>query len=364
MKISQWLKITLLLTASFTCIVVIINIFIDTYGVYLSLFSINKELKLNSLNRIAELNQQIFNTEYILRHRDKFDSFLFGSSRVGLIDTSKITGGNFYNMSYPLGAPAEHLAIIKTFLQKDVKIKTIIIGLDEFSFSVNTKLHQTKLFTIMHPAVSGKNLLIIFYKYFLRIPKLLELANGIKILQFGKFEDKLTISEHGLNLGWMNKEKVLVATGIPFFSNETITYAPYDYDEKAVDQALSELQEIIFLAKEYNFKLIFFINPIYSKLYLNSAAGLFPIKEKLALMTDYYDFSGMSFITNNSYYSYDGDHYRYIVGDMIIKKIFDSGKINVPQDFGVFVTSRNVSKHIKQQKRDLEKYLAESKIKQ
>jgi hypothetical protein len=363
MKNSKWLKITILLTALFVGLVVIVNILIDTYGVSLSLFSPGKKIKVESINRVAELNQQIFNTEYILRNPDKFNSFLFGSSRVGLLDTSKIVGGNFYNMSYPIGAPAEHLAIIKTFLQRGVKIKTIIIGLDEFSFLVNTKVHQTQLFTIMHPDVSGKNRLIIFYKYFLRMPKLFELANGIKIFQRGKLEGKLTISEWGLNLGWLNNERILATTGKPLFSDETIPYVPYNYAEKVADQALSEIQELISLSKENNFQLIIFINPIYSKLYLNPAAGLFPVKEKLALITDYYDFSGINSVTNNSYYSYDGDHYRYIVGDMIIKKIFGSGKINVPQDFGVFVTRQNVDEHIKRQKLELEKYLAESKIK-
>ena len=60
----------------------------------------------------------MFNPELIFRSPKRFDSFLFGSSRVGVIDVNKIPAGKFYNMSYSVGMLSQHLAILKAFVQK------------------------------------------------------------------------------------------------------------------------------------------------------------------------------------------------------------------------------------------------------
>ena len=61
----------------------------------------------------VELNKNYIKTRYILKHPDRFDSFLFGSSRVGAIHTDKIPGLRTYNMTYSAGLPSEHLANIR-----------------------------------------------------------------------------------------------------------------------------------------------------------------------------------------------------------------------------------------------------------
>ena len=89
-----------------------------------------------------------------------------------------------------------------------------------------------------------------------------------------------------------------------------------------------------------------------------SANYLFSVKQRLVSATDYYDFSGLNSVTLNDMNYYEISHYRYIVGDMIIKKIFAVGDINVPRDFGVLVTKKNVNQHIRKQKLELENYRA------
>ena len=92
------------------------------------------------------------------------------------------------------------------------------------------------------------------------------------------------------------------------------------------------------------------------------ASSLYAVKQKLASLTDYYDFSGLDSVTLNNYNYYEGVHYRYLVGDMIIKRIFDCGNINIPGDFGVLVTKKNVNEHIQKQKQELEKYLVKKEM--
>ena len=207
MNNSRWLKMTVSLGMLFLLVIVIINFYIDTYGVRLSLYSLNRTS--GQVNCLTDINQHIFNPEFIFRNSDRFDSFLFGSSRTGVIDVNKIKSGGFFNMSYTQGLPAEHLAMVKAFLRKGIKVKSILVGLDEFSFAISPREHENELLRIMHPYITGDSLTSIFLKYYFRIPKLFELANGEKLLFNYRQGDKFILSQNGLNLFWLNKDYYL-----------------------------------------------------------------------------------------------------------------------------------------------------------
>jgi hypothetical protein len=341
--------------------VVILNMAIDTYGVYTSLFDISRSKKNDSQICIERINQRIYNTEFVLLNPESFDSLLFGSSLVGVIDTNKISSGRFYNMSYAQGLPAEHLAIIKAFITKGIRIKSIIIGLDESSFIRSPKDHENKLLTIMHPAAKAKSRATIFHDYFFRVPKLFELSNGLQNIIFGDVKCDFTVNKSGLNMGWLKKDELITAAGKPLFVDEDFSYSPFKYNQNLVDEVFAQIQEIILLAKNNNISLIFFFNPIYCRTYVNVAECLLPIKERLAQYSDFYDFSGFNSVTTNNINYYEYIHYRYIIGDMIVQKINGSGSTSVPADFCVLVTKKNVKTHVKNQKLQLEKYLVNKK---
>ncbi|PKN39128.1 MAG: hypothetical protein CVU62_02710 [Deltaproteobacteria bacterium HGW-Deltaproteobacteria-2] len=362
MKKLNWLITIITLSSLFLLIVIFINVYIDTYAIRSSLFSADKEV--NQVKFMEGINQHIFNPEYIFRYPNRFDSFLFGSSRSGVINVGKIKKGDFYNMSYNQGIPSEHLMIIKAFLRKKVKIKLVVIGLDEFSFSRTQIEHENSLLRQMHPYITGKSLTSIFYLYYFRMPQLFELANGKNKLLSSRQEYKFTLDESGTNLCWMNAEKKIVTSGKPIYFDKDIVYNPFHYDKAITADVFRQIEELITLSKKYNFRLIFFFNPIRIQGYLNYALDLIPIKERLSAITDFYDFSGFNYITTNNMHYYDNDHYRYLVGDMIAERILGHGKINVFDDFGILVTSKNVGDHNKKQKIELEKYLKTAKNKQ
>lgn len=309
------------------------------------------------------INERIFNFEYIFSYPNRFDSFLFGSSRTGLINVGKISSNNFYNMSYNGGIPSDHLMIIKAFLRKRIKINLVVIGLDEFSFSKTNIENESLLLRQMHPYITGKSLASIFYLYYFRMPQLFELAD-LKDKLSSNEQYRFILDKNGTNLGWMNIEKKIIVSGKPNYLDKDITYEPFKYNEVIIDEVFSQIEELINLSKKHNFRLIFFFNPIRGPVYLNYALALIPIKEKLSSITDFYDFSGFNYMTTNNMNYYDDSHYRYFVGDMIAERIFGHGKINVFDDFGILVTSKNVDDHNKKQKIELEKYLKTAKDKQ
>jgi len=67
-------------------------------------------------NNGVEPNKNYLKMHNVLYHPDKYDSFLFGSSRVGFIDVEKMNDGVYYDMMYSEGTPAEHYDNISAVL--------------------------------------------------------------------------------------------------------------------------------------------------------------------------------------------------------------------------------------------------------
>jgi hypothetical protein len=354
MNYYKWLITTLFFILLFACGIVAANFYVDHHGVRLSLFSGNKEIRQTVYP--DGLNQHMFNAELIFRRPENFNSFLFGSSRVSVMDVAKITTGRFYNMSYSQGLPAQHLAIIKSFLQRGIKIKSVVVGLDEFCFLLSASAHQKQLLRMMHPDAGGPGRPEIFGMYFFRKPSLDELGRWRDRVLYGKMEGRIVMNHLGVHLGWRQKEIILQTIKKPIFQFSIQKYEPITYGQKEIDEAFVAIEELISLSRIHGFSLTFFIAPFYSNFYANYAEGLLNIKERLARLTDYYDFSGINSITTNDMNYYEESHYRYCVGDMMIKRMFGD-PTGIPADFGVLVTRQNAASHVKNQRRELEQYL-------
>src|SRR5210317_1018139 len=55
---------------------------------------------------------------YLLNNKTSYDSYIFGSSRVGQIYSDKIPAGEFYNLSYPTGTTSLFLKDIRIIFKK------------------------------------------------------------------------------------------------------------------------------------------------------------------------------------------------------------------------------------------------------
>ena len=167
-------KTYLLIVFSFTlCIIMgamLVNYKVDPYGIF----------KQNFDNQRIEPNQHFIKMKFVLNNPKKFDSFIFGSSRVGNIDVRKIPSEErFYNMTYSEGLPKEFLEDIKLMISNGVKIKTLLIGLDEFSFRVDPNEHLQQ--PMRRPY--SENLLKFYMDYLLKAPnyKIIKSSLSFKI---------------------------------------------------------------------------------------------------------------------------------------------------------------------------------------
>ena len=270
---------------------------------------------LNIRENGIEPNQNYIKMKYILSNPDKFNGFMFGSSRVGVIHTEKIPCEKIYNMTYSMGTISEHLSNIKTFFNAKIYPTKIYIGLDSFSYTIDAQEHLTQ------PVRCPYGYLCDNPKYFYSL--YLSPYNtllSLLITNSGVFRLK---SETFYKYGWWgdydiksefdwNAKEILPSIGRKNFLKET----------------LNDIQEIVKLCRENKIELIIFTNPMYDITYRASIEkNYFDFLEGLVKITDFYNFSSLNDITLNNENYIETSHYRAEVGDMIINVICNGKKI-------------------------------------
>lgn len=315
----------IVLVCIFLGIIMFINYKIDCYGIFTS-----------DYNKVGqETNNNFIKTKYIIENPEKFDSFIFGSSRVEYIPVENLQCGKFYNMTYVQGIPSEWLDTIKTFKENNVNMKNIIIAIDDFSATIFPEEHKNSPNLLSYSDINNNISNIIKY-YLLKNPfderSKAILKNGrasnVNIEGTGRVvriddESFYSSDEH------LNKE---------MFERPTILG---NYENNRIDEVINEVQEIKKFCDGNNIELTVIFNPLHITTYENqNKEKLSEFKSRLAEITDYWDFNNINEVTTNNYYWYETSHYREIVGAMILKTIYGNeynGEINIPDNFGVLI---------------------------
>ncbi len=340
-RFQQWFFRVLGGTVLFGACIVLINCIVDPYGILRNDFS----------KQFQEPNQNFAKTKFILNNKGKYDSFLFGSSRVIFIDNTKIRTGAYYNYWYSEGVPKEHLDNIKLLASRNVRIKNILIGLDDFSYLIPPEIHLTNLLRQPHPLVTGKKMLIFYSEYFLRMSKFIAAVRKYvlhNVLKRGR------LVQNGIVFDVNNTGRMLCRACDELIEKDPEQHMrddkfskPTHYEGNNLANTLDAMKEIAKIAKNHHINLVVFVNPIHRTTYLDTdQEQLFAFKKGLSAITDYYDFSGLNTITTNNYYYHETSHYREMVGDMMLGRMFGYPQVAVPADFGVLVTRRNVDDHL------------------
>ncbi|MEW6599514.1 MAG: hypothetical protein AB1499_00945 [Nitrospirota bacterium] len=308
-----------------------------------------------------EPNQHYAKMRHLINDNQPWDSYLFGSSRVGKIDPGLISGGTYYNMNYSEGVPREHLADIKILLEKGLPVKNVMIGIDNSSYSINPKDHDSQIMRHGYDASFLKRILFQI-KYLCSAPRF-----GIMKYIRQTMDDSIIVFDI-LGNGMQRLERVddnierNIDDHVSSPRFQSLGRVPFDeiseeYHMQLMEDTLRDISEIARLSREKGFNLYVFINPIHKLYYMQHNPELFLVfKEKLAGIVDYWDFSGFNSVTTNNYYYYETSHYRRLTGSMITCRITDCTRVTVPPDFGVFITAENVSWYIAKQKKELRSY--------
>jgi hypothetical protein len=285
---------------------------------------------------------------YGILNRKKFDTLIFGSSRVDYgFDPEYYfhkTKYKAYNSGIKATGVGDALEIVKKITYKKTHLKQIIIGVDFFSFKKspeylsNTKKESisTKFSDFASILLSGDALTssINTVLYNLKTPNInMYDPNGLKIMK----KDHNAYDEAFYEIG--------------AYMNDELFYKNY----KPVTKSFEDLKKLISICRKNNIKLYVFVNPVnvvqlQAVRTSNNWQNYKNWRKNLAQLTPYYDFSGFNSVTTeplskNMKYYIDSNHYLKNTSHLMIDEIINPEKRISHKDFGVYVTKENVEKY-------------------
>jgi hypothetical protein len=279
-------------------------------------------------------NKNVIKVDYILKNKTKFDSFIFGSSRVFSINPLKIKNGKYFNMTHAEQIPKEHLLIIKLFIKSGIKIKNILIALDEFSYQVSFKKHQSQGLTKSHYLATGESFIKYCRELYLRFP-LRSDRDHIKHKLFNGITFKYDVREQYKYYEMLQKSLLRKNYMKKEHMNSDVFNKPTFYNGNTLKETIKDIQEIKNICKNNDINCTFLINPIHQKTYEYTNKKLLnQFRKELSNITPYYDFSYPSFISKDNSYWIETSHYLMYVGDMMIDTIYNNKKTD---GFGKYI---------------------------
>jgi hypothetical protein len=318
------------------------NYILDPYGLFRKDFSW----------QFVEPNSSFIKVRHVTENPGRYDCFVFGSSRVGNIDVRTIKNYRCYNMTCNGGLPHEYLDNLRYMLKNGVKMKLVLVGLDDFSFKSDPAERLSQPLRHPYPPVLNQHLAPFYLRYLFALH-----AQHIMRPVIEGYWGRI-----------MGKEGTpRVYYDIP---NTGQTFAPgadraieehpdaHRKDPKFTEKiesvtgdnmkgTIDDLAQMVNLLKVHGIRSIFFMNPPYKNWFLDLNLDDFGrFERELAKLTDFYDFSGLNSITKDAYNYYNPSHYRLPIGDIMIARMLDYKTIPLPADFGVLVTFENVEAHL------------------
>lgn len=323
-----FIKKVLVFILSLSIIAVLFSITVDPFNIFHAL-----DIRDNGV----EPNKNYIKMKYILNNPDKFDTFVFGSSRVGNIHVNNIWGASAYNMTYSEAIPLETLNNVKTLIENNIIPKTIYLGVDNLSYTIDPDSHNSASNASYEMSVENP---IKFYSYYL--DPAMSFKSYTTIIYKHTVDD--SYSYRFYEFGWNSD-----------YGNNDTTY-DFDNAEPSIsnsyrlDETLAEIKELKELCDSNNIKLVVFTNPLY---YVTYDAALdqdyLVFLKKLASITEYCNFSGYNSITTNSSNWIDNSHYTAEVSDKVLECMCFHAYYEglYEEGFGYWVNENNVDEFIK-----------------
>ena len=331
-------------------ILIIINYLVDPFNIFHT----------NFLKYKLQENERFVKIEYLERNHNKFNGYLFGSSRIGTTDPKiieqYIPNSKFYNMELSSANLYEYNLHLKYFIKKRYPIQYLYLQLDLEDIHYYGQSERDML-NKPHPYTVGDSLPLFYLQY---------LTGFFPINIQEKIKDNLSHHqgvEHNLTDGMWSistrereisnncEEYVKRVQVFNFKHHNVLRYRQKHHNIRA-------LKEILQLCKENHIRLYIFITPhnqnMMDTFYREET---YAYLRDIAKITDFYDFSGYNSITTNNCNYYEMSHYRPLVGKLIAGKIFKDSSIDVPSDFGVWVTKESIERHIRDLKEEYSKYI-------
>ncbi|MDR2938755.1 MAG: polysaccharide deacetylase family protein [Clostridiales bacterium] len=324
----------------------LINIVVDPFGVF-------GDNILNFYGYNMTNNPKTSKIGYLDKNYEGYDSYVFGSSKTSSLSPLSLNkyyeGANFYNMMVYGIDLKETEKSVKYFIDNyNVKNIVLNIGITEL---ISYDKQTTDVKEEMHGKLNGQP--VKFYYKYLTLNTDYS-AQKINAFMSQAFEEKPTKTNVFIeNLGIYNKikrdtENILnINDYVQAIGENTFLLNPEVYESNLASKCIESIAAIKLYCDQNNVSFTLLSSPNYElelrSFDLNMVKGYF---KKLSEITNFWGFSGYNDISGDPRFFYDSVHYRNIVGDMMLAKVFGDNSVYVPKNFGEYITGENAAKAV------------------
>jgi hypothetical protein len=291
--------------------------------------------------------------DYLEKNKDKYNSFLLGSSRIGTTEPGLIEkylpGSSFYNLTVHLANLHEDLAHLQYFVRNHYMVKNIYLQIDVPENMTSYDFETQDFGKRLHPHVEGQSVLPFYVEYLATRPSTY-FQNKVKANSEPQSTHKVVQDVWGSGrILFVGQDKLIQENPQAYIQNEPSFHAKRDRTVRSKDtqqnmQALGEMKKI---CDANHIHLIMFITPHNHKLMDSlDREDYLDFLRQISNIGDYWDFSGYNSVTLDDHNYYEASHYRAPVARLVAARIFQDPTVSVPPDFGVHITKKNVEKVI------------------
>jgi len=344
MKYKAWNQYLILIVLTSVFLIGFVNWCIDPFNIFQS----------NIFENDFQLNERFCKIKHLQKHHHRYNSYIFGSSRVASTPPQYLekylSSSRFYNMTVAGCSQYDNLLLLNYFIKNNYEIKTIYLQIDITDVNGFNPITVNQ-YAKHHPDTQNKSRAIYYSEYLTALP-LHNIIGKLKINLSQNSTPKLRrFDVEGSGCWYLDEAEARINEHPGLYIKEESSFhfpvTSRALPGKYIDQNLSALKEIKKLAIDNGIQIIPFIPP-YHHLMLDT----FNIESYTKYLTqiseifEYWDFSSYHPITFDNQYYYSKSYFRPKLVELILARIFHNTNIEIPENFGVFVTKKNIKEHI------------------
>lgn len=316
---SPWWKWALSVATGVILIVagiVSLNILVDPFSV----FGIN-----NGRHGFTP-NERYNKAEFLLSDPTMFDSFILGSSRMGVFDPADINrlrpGRRYYNLGLFAGTPKDSYQILSTLIDHGAQVNEVLLGLDVFPFTEATDSNDPA--TRHHPQVLGVSPAS-YYSNYLFIPSFLPSLSRLRHQRAPKPD--IAFEFRGSGRYVLTKYDRLIAEDhSAYLSSRFQSSKPrLSGSLKWVDRRFGELSQLLEYLDQKGIKAFVFIHPQHHQQMATIIEQDYAefVRRVRDIAPAVLDFNCYPSLTDDDRLYYDVKHYRAPIAQFILDSLIN-----------------------------------------
>ena len=333
----RWLGFFLGTCLSVALIFIAFNIVTDPFGVF-------GDRIMDWYAYDMTMNPRVAKIAYLDERHENYDSYIIGCSKTSVYNVEELNGyyedASFYNF---LMYGGDLYDIMKTslYIMDNYEVRHLIlnIGLEE---AVRYNTEEDPIKNNLHAKVEEESLIKFYAKYALLNP-----SYGIDKIKAYIGRDYLIDATHVFipETGSYNKslrDVESIADPVRYMDNNPSFQADFPPVEMHhIDEAVAAIQTIKEAAEERGIDFMLMASPISDEeMATYNAEDLITYWEKIAEVSDFWDFSGYSPVSYDDRYYYDPYHIRNDLASLVLREIFDQQTV-FKDAFGHYTTDKN-----------------------